>query len=69
MISDDDAPTVVVPAHGNHSFATHEVIFGTLNAQPGQTTAITVTTPAVSTRFSVPVVDGTRDPYTSYLPD
>ncbi|WP_434995475.1 hypothetical protein [Arthrobacter sp. Ld5] len=66
MISDiDDSFTVVVPARGSYLFAAHEIVFGTVDAPPGQASSLTVSTPAVSTRLAVPVVDGARDSYTS----
>ncbi len=68
MVSDDDdALTVVVPAHGAYPFDTHEAVFDTVETQSGDTCTIAVTTPAVSTELEVPVVDVTLAPRVSYL--
>lgn len=68
-ISDDnESVTVVVPADGDVPFDTVETLLQSAGDAPGARTMLTVSTHAGEVELSVPVVDGTLDPYRPYLP-
>lgn len=64
----DDQVKVTVPKGAEHRFDETPAIFPNVSDIPGSRVAVTVTAGTESTKLSVPVLDGTLEPYRPYVP-